>query len=56
MTKFVKTALISLLLLVFFAGPGNVYPAIIGDLDGNYLIDFRDVRILETTGRWKKPS
>ncbi|MHC4088117.1 MAG: LamG-like jellyroll fold domain-containing protein [Planctomycetota bacterium] len=46
MTKFVKTALISLLLLVFFAGPGNVYPAIIGDLDGNYLIDFRDVRIL----------
>jgi hypothetical protein len=46
MSKFVKTTLISLLLLVFSAGPGNVYPAIIGDLDGNYLIDFRDVRIL----------
>ncbi|MDH4239774.1 MAG: lamin tail domain-containing protein, partial [Phycisphaerae bacterium] len=46
MSKFVKTALISLPLLVFFAGPGNVYPAIIGDLDGNYRIDYRDVRIL----------
>ena len=46
MSKFVKTTLISLLLIVFFAGPGDVYPAIIGDLDGNYRIDYRDVRIL----------
>ncbi|MHC4734547.1 MAG: lamin tail domain-containing protein [Planctomycetota bacterium] len=46
MPKFVKTTLILLLLLVFFADPGDVYPAIIGDLDGNYRIDYRDVRIL----------
>ena len=46
MYKFVKTTLILLLLLVFFANPDDVYPAIIGDLDGNYRIDYRDVRIL----------
>jgi hypothetical protein len=46
MVKFVKTSLISLLLIGFFAGSSDVYSAIIGDLDGNYRIDYRDVRIL----------
>jgi hypothetical protein len=46
MSKFAKIPIMSLLLIIFFTNPSNVYPAIIGDLDGNYLIDYRDVRIL----------
>ncbi|MHC4694158.1 MAG: LamG-like jellyroll fold domain-containing protein, partial [Planctomycetota bacterium] len=45
MSKFRKTSLISLLLIVSFATSNDAYSVIIGDLDGNYLVDYRDVRI-----------
>jgi len=53
MSKFRKTSLISLLLIVSFAASNDVYSAIIGDLDGNYIVDYRDVRILSQ--QWLDP-
>ena len=42
----VKFTLLPLLLILFLAGSTDVYAYIAGDLDGNHVVDSKDLRIL----------
>jgi len=44
MPRSAKALSLSVVLIVSLAGSNNVYPYIIGDLDGNRVVDFKDLR------------
>jgi len=54
MPKFVKTLLLSLIFIAFLAGSTVAQSQLIGDLDGNYKVDFRDLRAF--AWQWLDPA
>jgi hypothetical protein len=49
-----KATLLSLILIISLVGSTRVYPHITGDLDGNHIVDLKDLRTL--TWQWLDPN
>ena len=54
MLKPLKFSLLSLILITSLAGSTFAQSQLVGDLDGNYHVDFKDLRLL--TEHWLDPN